>query len=91
MEEAIRTYQELMESIQDEKLRLFIRYILEDEKRHHNLLKRIDKIVVESETLKDSDVHGLVLDAVPREPRGLMRSPDFPSNIVRASKRERSV
>ena len=52
-EEAIKTYQELLESIQDEKLRLLIRYILEDEKRHHSLLKRIDKIVVESETLKE--------------------------------------
>jgi len=59
-EEAIRTYQELLESSQDEKLRLLIRYSLEDEKRHHSLLKRIDKIVVESETLKEEDLMYMV-------------------------------
>ena len=60
LEEAIKTYQELLESMQDEKLRLLIRYILEDEKRHHSLLKRIDKIVVESETLKEEDLMYMV-------------------------------
>ena len=55
--EAIKTYTELAEKHKsDEKLSLIFQYLLSDEKRHHALLTRIDKLIVEKETLAEQDL-----------------------------------
>jgi len=58
--EAIETYSEFLEEVDDEKLRLLVSYILEDERRHHALLLKIQKLIVESETLTDEDLTHLM-------------------------------
>jgi rubrerythrin len=57
--EAIETYKELLSSLEDEKERLIIKYILNDEIRHHSLLKRIHKMIVEKETITEQDLWDL--------------------------------
>jgi len=59
-EEAIKTYSELLEKTDDENLKLVIGYILEDEKRHHDLLKKIEKAIIEKYTLSEKDLFELV-------------------------------
>ncbi len=54
--EAIERYSEVLKGLEDERLRFLIEYILEDERRHHALLLRIQKLVVEPETLTDQDL-----------------------------------
>ncbi len=57
---AIERYSEFLEKLDDEKLRLLVSYILDDERRHHALLLRIQRLVVEPETLTDEDLAYLV-------------------------------
>jgi rubrerythrin len=52
---AIDSYQELWEDLEDEKEKFIIRYILNDEKRHHNLLKQLHKKLVEKITFTNED------------------------------------
>ncbi len=55
--EAIKTYEELAEKHKtDDKLSLIFQYLLSDEKRHHALLTRVDKLIVEKETLTEQDL-----------------------------------
>ncbi|MCK4849414.1 MAG: ferritin-like domain-containing protein [Candidatus Heimdallarchaeota archaeon] len=56
---AIDTYKELWKTLEDEKEKLIIKYILNDEIRHHALLKRIHKMIVEKETLTEQDLWDL--------------------------------
>ena len=58
-QQAIDTYKELWKTLTDEKEKLIIKYILNDEIRHHALLKRIHKIVIEKETLTEQDLWDL--------------------------------
>ena len=65
---AIETYGELVEKSDNEQVKTIAAMIREDEKRHHQLLKEMHKLVVEPETLtedmiwdmiwKDSPWHG---------------------------------
>ncbi len=59
-EEAIKTYSELLEKTEDKNLKLVIGYILEDEKRHHALLKKIEEAIIERYTLSEKDLFELV-------------------------------
>jgi len=52
---AIKTYSELLEKIDDKKIKMILQYIVDDEKRHHELLLKIDKIIVEPEMLKEEE------------------------------------
>jgi len=58
-QQAIDTYKELWKTLTDENEKLIIKYILNDEIRHHTLLKRIHKMVVEKETLTEQDLWDL--------------------------------
>ena len=55
-QKAINTYRELLKTLADEKEKLVITYILNDEIRHHVLLKRIHKMIVEKETVTEQDL-----------------------------------
>ena len=59
-EEAIKTYGDLLEKTEDENVKTIIGYILEDERRHHALLKKIEKTVIEKHTLSETDLFELV-------------------------------
>jgi rubrerythrin len=58
-QQAIDTYTELLKTIEDDKEILVIKYILGDEVRHHALLKRLHKMIVEKETLTEQDLWDL--------------------------------
>jgi len=53
---AIQTYGELLENLEEERERVVITAILEDEKRHHKLLVRLHKMIIEQETLTEQDL-----------------------------------
>ncbi len=53
--EAIKTYGELMNILKDERERLVIEAILSDEKRHHALLTKIQKLIVEKQVFTQED------------------------------------
>lgn len=67
-QEAIDTYNELWKQLTDEKEKVIVKAIINDEIRHHTLLVRLHKMIVEKETLteemlweitwKDSLFHG---------------------------------
>ena len=57
---AIETYSSILEKTDDERIKLIISYILEDEKRHHALLKTIEKAIIEKQTLSEEDLFNLV-------------------------------
>lgn len=52
---AMETYSSLLDQALDEKVKLFLDYILKDEKKHHELLLRIDSMIVKAETLREKD------------------------------------
>ncbi|PWI47819.1 rubrerythrin [Candidatus Heimdallarchaeota archaeon B3_Heim] len=58
-QQAIETYKELLKTLKGESETLIIKYILNDEVRHHALLKKIHKIIVEKETLTEQDLWDL--------------------------------
>jgi len=53
---AIQTYGELLENLEEERERVVITAILEDEKRHHKLLVRLHKMIIEQETLTEQNL-----------------------------------
>jgi rubrerythrin len=55
-QEAINTYQELYKMDFGENEKVIVKAILNDELRHHALLKKIHKMVVERETLTEQDL-----------------------------------
>ena len=55
-QEAIDTYQELYKKDFEESEKLIVKAILNDELRHHTLLKKIHKMIVEKETLTEQDL-----------------------------------
>ncbi len=54
-EKAIKTYSEIIEKTDDKKIKTILQYIIEDEKRHHEMLLKIDKLIVKPEALKEED------------------------------------
>ncbi|MHA1239066.1 MAG: ferritin family protein [Candidatus Odinarchaeia archaeon] len=55
-EEAISTYQQLVKQVEHEKLKLILSYLIEDEKRHHRLLTRIDHWIIEEEAINEEEL-----------------------------------
>jgi len=53
---AIETYKELLKKLESEKERFVIRAIFQDEIRHHALLKRLMRVIIEKETLYTSEM-----------------------------------
>ncbi|UJG43265.1 MAG: ferritin-like domain-containing protein [Candidatus Heimdallarchaeum endolithica] len=53
---AIETYKELLEKLESEKERFVIRAIFQDEIRHHALLKRLMRVIIEKKTLYTSEM-----------------------------------
>ncbi len=62
---AIKTYQELIPKTEDPGSKQVLEYILDDEKRHHKLLKRLYELVIEKETLTEEDLWDLTWKDVP--------------------------
>lgn len=54
-EKAIEGARYGIQTTEDERLKFLLESILSDEKRHHELLKRIMKLVVRSETITEDD------------------------------------
>jgi len=55
-EEAIEAYTEMLKEVANKPMRLLLKYLIADEQRHHELLERIDKEIVEAETFTEDDV-----------------------------------
>jgi rubrerythrin len=60
--EAIKTYKSLLEQIEDESEKMLIQAVYEDELRHHALLKRILKSIIEDEALTQEDIWDSIKD-----------------------------
>lgn len=63
--ELIKRISEALPSIEEEKIRFLLNAILEDEKRHHELLKRALEIIVKGETITDKDLWDIIWRNVP--------------------------
>ena len=57
---AIETYQKLLDTIDDESEKVVIKAILNDEIKHHSLLKTINKMIVEKLTLSEREFWDMV-------------------------------
>ncbi len=62
---AIKTYGDLIPKTNDPGIKQVLEYILDDEHRHHKLLKKIHKLVIEKETLTEQDLWDLTWKDVP--------------------------
>jgi rubrerythrin len=62
---AIKTYGDLIPKTDDPGIKQVLEYILDDERRHHKLLKRIHELVIEKETLTEQDLWDLTWKDVP--------------------------
>jgi len=58
--QAIETYQKLLDSLDDESEKVVIKAILNDEIKHHSLLKTINKMIVEKLTLSEKEFWDMV-------------------------------
>ena len=63
--ELIEKISEVIPSIRNEKVRLLLNAILLDEKRHHELLKRVLEILVRGETITEEDWWDVLWKNVP--------------------------
>jgi len=61
----IRRINEVLPSIGDEKVKLLLNAILEDERRHHEILKRILEVLVKGETITEEDWWDVIWRNVP--------------------------
>jgi rubrerythrin len=55
-QEAIDSYKTIWNNLEDEKEKMIIKAILNDEIRHHTLLKKIHKMIVEKETITEQEL-----------------------------------
>jgi rubrerythrin len=53
--ELIERLENVLKNIDDEKVRLLLNAILSDERRHHELLKKVLEIIVRGETITEED------------------------------------
>jgi len=63
--EVIQKLREIIPSIQNEKVKLLLNAILEDEKRHHDLLQKVLNILIKGETITDKDWWDIMWENVP--------------------------
>jgi rubrerythrin len=61
----IQKLREILPSVQNEKVKLLLNAILEDEKRHHDLLQKVLNILVKGETITDKDWWDVMWENVP--------------------------
>ncbi|TRO50821.1 ferritin-like domain-containing protein [Candidatus Bathyarchaeota archaeon] len=61
----IKKLQDVVPSIQNEKVKLLLTTILSDELRHHALLKKVLNIIVRGETITDNDWWDVLWENVP--------------------------
>lgn len=54
-QKAIETYQELWDNLEDDKEKMIIKFILNDEIRHHEFLKKLQKDLIENITFSEED------------------------------------
>ncbi len=59
-QKAIETYSLLINQVEDNRVKMIVSYIIEDEKRHHALLKRIEEAIIQKQTLSEEDLFNLV-------------------------------
>lgn len=55
-QQAIDTYKAFWKELDDEKEKVVVKAILNDEIRHHQLLKRLHEMIVEKEALTEQDI-----------------------------------
>ena len=63
--EIIKKLSKVIPSIQNEKVKLLLKAILSDEKRHHALLKKVLEILVRGETITDKEWWDVLWENVP--------------------------
>ncbi|MDH7477368.1 MAG: ferritin-like domain-containing protein [Candidatus Bathyarchaeota archaeon] len=63
--ELIKKIGDVLPTVEDEKVRLLLSAILEDEKRHHALLKMVLEILVRGEAITEADWWDLLWKNVP--------------------------
>lgn len=63
--ELIKKISKTLPSVKDNKVRLLLTAILEDEKRHHGLLKEVLEILVKGETITEADWWDILWKEVP--------------------------
>jgi rubrerythrin len=63
--ELIKKISKTLPSVKDSKVRLLVSSILEDEKRHHGLLKQVLEILVKGETITEADWWDMLWKDVP--------------------------
>jgi len=63
--ELIEKIERMLPSIEDEKVKLLLEAILADEKRHHELLKKVLDIIVHNETITEADWWDILWKNVP--------------------------
>jgi hypothetical protein len=56
---------EQIPNLKDEKVKLLLTAILEDEKRHHSLLQRVLEILIRGETITDEEWFEVMWRSVP--------------------------
>jgi rubrerythrin len=61
----IRRISEELPSVRDEKIKLLLNAILNDERRHHELLKKVLEILVKGETITEEDWWNMIWRSVP--------------------------
>lgn len=61
----IKKISDILPSVEDRKVKLLLDAILEDEKRHHGLLKMVLEILVRGETITEADWWELLWENVP--------------------------
>jgi rubrerythrin len=63
--DVIQKLDEIIPLVQNEKVKLLLNAILEDEKRHHDLLQKVLNILVKGETITDKDWWDVMWENVP--------------------------
>lgn len=52
--EMMENFENIVDKVEDQKIRFLLENIITDEKRHHNIVERISELVVDSETSDDA-------------------------------------
>lgn len=63
--EAIKTYKEQLKTVEDQRIKLVLQYLVQDEQRHHALLTRIDQWIIQPQTLTEDDLWDMLWKHAP--------------------------
>jgi len=64
-EKAIESYKEQLNTIEDTRMKLILRYLVQDEQKHHALLTRIDKWIIQPQTLTEDELWDMIWKQTP--------------------------